>query len=61
MNNNELTPCGDDRLDCIDCCGLGACEYTKGKDNPDQPLSLEKALKETLGIDIEAIKKIFNQ
>jgi len=60
MMNNDLTPCGDDRLDCIDCCGLGVCEFTKGKVNPDDSLTLEKALKQTFGLDLDKIRKVFD-
>ena len=48
---SDLTPCGDDRLDCIDCCGYGVCEFTKDKDINDK---LAEVFKDIFGIYIRA-------
>jgi len=57
---NDLTPCGDNRLVCVDCYGYGACCFTIGMvEDYDHAVDLSKALKDTMGIDIEAIKKKF--
>jgi hypothetical protein len=55
----DKLPCGYDasKLDCIDCCGYKVCEWTKLEDND----SLIKALKDTMGLDINGIKAIFDE
>ncbi len=58
-SNDDLTPCGDDRLDCIDCCGYGVCELTKGEVDFDNPLTLEDVFKEVFGLDLDEVRKSF--
>jgi len=59
-SNDNLTPCGDARLDCIDCCGYGVCELTKGEVDIDNPLTLEDVFKEVFGLDLDEVRKSFN-
>jgi hypothetical protein len=63
MSDNDLTPCGDKYIDCVDCPGLGICTYTKDF-NPDETANIQRelkiALKDTLGIDIDGIERKFN-
>lgn len=52
-SNDDLTPCGDDRLD-------GVCELTKGEVDLDNPLTLEDVFKEVFGLDLDEVRKSFN-
>ena len=63
----SITPCGDDTIYCIDCIGNGVCPFTKEDDRilTDEEKTINdhmiKALKDSLGIDIVAIKNMFNE
>lgn len=62
---SDKTPCGDENNVCNEeCTGYGVCLYTKTDDavltDKEQIINdaMIRALKETMGIDINAIKKI---
>lgn len=56
---NEKLPCGYDasKIDYIDCRGFEVCDFTKKSTNE----KLAEVLKETMGIDINAIKNMFKE
>jgi len=54
-----LSPCGNQDIDCIDCCGREVCDLSEFYEGIDVIEELKIALKETMGIDIDEWKSRF--
>ena len=59
-----MSPCGNDDIDCIDCCGREVCELSEfylGELSEEVLEGMKIMLKEKLGIDVDEVRENWNR